>query len=290
MKTLTGKAAFITGGANGIGLALAHALAAEGMAVAITDIDGAAAEQAAAALREQGAEAIGLRLDVSDPAAFEAAAQAAEKALGPIRLVCSNAGVASAQSILGYTPLEAITHAEWNWLLGINLTGQFNAIKTFVPRFKASAEPAHILSTASMAGITPQVKEVPGAYTVSKFALVGMFEQLRLELADFPQIGITVLCPGVVKTAIQKHTLAGATYMESASLADSDNPYAAEGENLFGMEVGNVARFGIEAVKADRFYALTHPEYVGLTRKFHNRVLDAFGASAQPGYADPLPE
>jgi NAD(P)-dependent dehydrogenase (short-subunit alcohol dehydrogenase family) len=268
---------------------MAQELAAQGMAVAITDIDGPAAEQAAAALRAKGAKALGLRLDVTDLAAFEAAALEAEQALGPIRLLCSNAGVASAQSIMGFTPLEAVTPAEWSWLLGINLTGQFNAIKTFLPRFKASAEPAHILSTASMAGITPQVKEVPGAYTVSKFALVGMFEQLRLELAEFPHIGITVLCPGVVKTAIQKHTLAGATYMESASLDDSDNPYASGGENLFGMDAENVARCGIDAVKLNHFYAFSHPEYAKLTRNFHHRIMSSFGESAQPGYEDQLP-
>jgi NAD(P)-dependent dehydrogenase (short-subunit alcohol dehydrogenase family) len=289
VTTLANKVAFITGGAHGIGLAIGRRLADEHMSVAITDIDGTAAEKAAAALRDAGGKSVGLKLDVTDAMEFAKAADAAKSALGPVRLLCSNAGVASAQSIMKATPLEEISDAEWNWLLGINLTGQFNAIKTFVPRFKSTGEPSHILGTASMAGITPQVAAVPGAYTVSKFGVIGLYEQLRLELEPFRHIGITVLCPGVVKTSIQKHTLARATYMD-ASAHDDDNPYARGGEMLFGMDSANVAKFAVDAVLSDRFYAFTHPEYARLTGRFHARVMAAFGESAQPGYADTLPE
>jgi NAD(P)-dependent dehydrogenase (short-subunit alcohol dehydrogenase family) len=290
MQQLKGRVAFVTGGANGIGQALARILAAEGMAVAVADIDGTQAERQARELVARGAQSVGLKLDVCDLAGWQRVADRVEQELGPVALLCSNAGVASAQSIYERTPIEKISPAEWQWLLGVNLEGQFNGLKTFLPRFKARPEPAHVLATASMAGIVPQSAEVPGAYTVSKFAVIGLYEQLRLELVAFPHIGLTLLCPGVVRTSIQSHSLAIAPYLdEHERLRKSDNPYASDGSMKFGMEPDNVARAAVAAIRDSRFYAFTHPEYGPLTRAYHQSIEDAFGASAQPGYIDPLP-
>src|SRR5258708_1250086 len=122
MRNISGKVAFITGGANGIGLGIARALSAAGMKVAIADIDMTAASSAA---RLFGEQAMAVKLDVADLDSWERAAHQVEAAFGPVRVLCNNAGIASAQSVIQPTPLENITAAEWHWMMAINLAGPF---------------------------------------------------------------------------------------------------------------------------------------------------------------------
>lgn len=196
MQQLEGRTAFITGGAQGIGLGIARAFARAGMQVAIVDIDEQALEAARGEL-EPLTKVSSLVLDVRDRAAFAQAADDVERELGPVSVVCNNAGVAG-----GVAPHLA-TYEDWDWVLGVNLDGVVNGVQTFLPRLVERGGGGHIVNTSSGAGLVSA-----GAgflYTMSKFAVVGLSESLHAELAPFG-IGVSVLCPGRVATAIVENS------------------------------------------------------------------------------------
>ena len=166
MQEFEGKVAVITGGASGIGLALARRAAAEGMRLVLADVEQAALDAAAADLRAGGAEVLPLRTDVSRLEDVEALAERAWARFGGVHLLCNNAGVGSA--VAG--SVLAGTLANWQWLLGVNLWGVIHGVHVFAPRLLEQNEPAHIVNTASIAGL---IAGHLGIYTVSKHAVVG---------------------------------------------------------------------------------------------------------------------
>jgi NAD(P)-dependent dehydrogenase (short-subunit alcohol dehydrogenase family) len=284
MRDLKGKSIFISGGASGIGLGVARAFAGQGANVAIGDINLEAAQQAADEIKSKGVKSIALSLNVSDRDSWFKAAEAAEAALGPISVVHSNAGVggappASAEGRL----MENITVADWKWLMGINVDGHFYALQAFLPRLKSRSEPSHVVLTASMAGLTPQSEYVPGPYVVSKYATVGLAEHMRLELSHTPQIGISVLCPGVVNTNIGRN---------SAKTAPGGARPLQEGNDEImatGKLPDNVGAWVLKGVQEGWHYILPHPEYKDLVQRYHADIIGAFGESAQPGHSDQVP-
>lgn len=198
MDELSGKTAFITGGAQGIGLGIAHAAAAEGMQVAIVDIDEAALADAEVELSKT-TKVVAARLDVRDRDAYASVADAVEAKLGPVSLLCNNAGVS------GQAPVTSMSYETYDWTMGINVNGVYNGLQTFVPRMIERGGGTHIVNTASVAGLLG----TPGyLYAASKFAVVGLSESLQLELAPHG-IGVGVLCPSAVNTKIIDHTLDG---------------------------------------------------------------------------------
>ena len=197
MEHIDGKTAFITG-ARGIGLGIARAFAREGAKLALVDID----EAALIAAREELSERASVEsfvLDVRDREAYARVADEAEARLGPISILCNNAGVA------GIANVTQMAYANWDFVLGINLNGVINGIQTFVPRMIKRKTTAHIVNTASGAGLFAQGSGY--LYHTSKFAVVGLSESLRTELEPFG-IGVSVLCPGPVATSIIQHTVA----------------------------------------------------------------------------------
>jgi NAD(P)-dependent dehydrogenase (short-subunit alcohol dehydrogenase family) len=188
--------ALITGGAQGIGLGIARALARQGVRLALVDVDVAALQAAAAELGDL-TDVETHELDVRDRERFAEVADKVERALGPVNLLFNNAGV------VPIIHTSKMTYADWDWALGVNLGGVVNGVQTFVPRMVERGQGGHIVNTASGAGLVA----TPGAfYGTAKFAVVGMSETLRIDL-DGVGIKVSVLCPGRVDTEIVANTL-----------------------------------------------------------------------------------
>ncbi|MBN8832630.1 MAG: SDR family NAD(P)-dependent oxidoreductase [Sphingomonadales bacterium] len=191
MIDFAGRTAFVTGGANGVGLGIARALLAEGAKVAIADIRQDSIDKALESFDNQ--EAMGIRLDVSDRADWPRAADEVEERLGPVSLLFNNAGINLFQTI------DESSFDDWDWVMGVNLHGVINGVMTFVPRMKARGLGGYIVNTASMASFL--AAGAPGIYNTTKFAVRGLTESLRYGLAPHG-IGVSVLCPGLVNSYI----------------------------------------------------------------------------------------
>jgi NAD(P)-dependent dehydrogenase (short-subunit alcohol dehydrogenase family) len=187
MRELRGRTAFIAGGASGIGSGMARVFAGEGMRIVLADVESTALAAAAAQLEDESAEVLALELDVTDREAMEDGARRAEERFGHVHLVCNNAGVGAGG------PLDQCTYDDWDWVIGVNLTGVINGVQTFVRRLRDHGEGGHFVDTASMAGLIPSGGL--GIYCTTKYAVVGLSECLRLDLAPHG-IGVSVLCPG----------------------------------------------------------------------------------------------
>jgi len=193
---LEDKAVFITGVARGLGLGIARACAARGARLALTDIDGDALAIAAEELAGV-TDVVALTLDVRDRQAVAAAADQAEQALGPVSALFNNAGVADSVSP------RATTGEVWDWMVDVNLNGVYNGVQAFAPRMIRRGEGGWIVNTSSLAGLAPLGSGF--AYQATKYAVVGMSESLREELAHH-QISVSVVCPGNVATSIMENT------------------------------------------------------------------------------------
>jgi NAD(P)-dependent dehydrogenase (short-subunit alcohol dehydrogenase family) len=193
MKDVAGKVAFITGGNSGIGLGIAHAFLDAGMKVAITYRTQKNLDEAMKELGKFGDKVYAVGVDVTDRAALEKAADDVVKHFGKVHAVVANAGVA----VIG--GISKASYDDWDWGIGVNLSGVFNTIHTFLPRIQSHGEGGAVIATSSLAGLLGHGGA--GVYTASKFGVVGLMEALRFELAD-SNIAVTVFCPGIVNTNI----------------------------------------------------------------------------------------
>ena len=196
MTDVQNRTAFITGGANGIGLGIARAFAKAGARIAIVDLDEAALDRAKTELSAQ-TDVAAFKLDVRDRSEYARIAASVESKLGPVSLLFNNAGVAGGASA------AKMTFEMWDWGIGINLIGVINGIQTFLPRMVERRSGGHIVNTASGAGLVEAGAGV--LYHTAKFGVVGLSEALRSELAA-NDIGVSVLCPGPVATGIIDNT------------------------------------------------------------------------------------
>ncbi len=193
MRELSGKVAVVTGGGSGIGQGMVVAFAQAGMHVVIADIDLPAAEKVAAEASALGVKALAVATDVTKRGSVEALAERVYGELGAAHLLCNNAGVAV------FGQLDAMTDHDWRWVLDVNLEGVVNGLQAFLPRMKAQSGEKHIVNTASVAGIAAFAGL--GVYVATKYAVVGISESLRAEGESYG-LGVSVLCPGVVRTRI----------------------------------------------------------------------------------------
>jgi NAD(P)-dependent dehydrogenase (short-subunit alcohol dehydrogenase family) len=190
-RSWRGKVAVVTGGASGIGLALAHRFGSEGMAVALLDRHAPRLEETLDALRSSGAATVLARVvDVADAAAVAEAAAEITDVLGPVHVLCNNAG-----AIRPGTAWEMTTD-DWDAIMGVNVGGVVNGIRAFVPAMLAHGEDCHVVNTASVAGLFSAPSAA--AYCVSKSAVVALSESLAVDLARIPgcRVRVSVLCPG----------------------------------------------------------------------------------------------
>jgi NAD(P)-dependent dehydrogenase (short-subunit alcohol dehydrogenase family) len=274
VKDLKDKAAFVTGGASGIGLETARALARRGARPILADIDGAAAEAAAAELRAEGADAMGLSLNVAEEADWARAGEAAA-GFGQVRILFSNAGVGG-----GSGAFETYDTEVWRWAYAVNAHAHLYACRTFLGAMKAAGEPAHLAITASMVAIVPPPISV--AYISSKFATLGIAMALRNELAD-TQVGLSVLCPGMSATNIVATTakLRPGAGEQGAAAQTAQNM---SGVLASGMSPGRIGERMARAIEAGEFFVFTHPEWRPMAEAGFAEMLAAFGESADPAY------
>ena len=195
MENLQGKVAVITGGASGIGKAMAAAAVAEGMKVVVADIEEGALKEAADELAAGGSDVLSVVTDVSDGASVRELRDRALDRFGAVHLVHNNAGVGTGG------PIWEVSEEDWRWILGVNLWGVVHGIATFVPVLLEQGE-GHVVNTASIAGLT--TAPFLGPYNATKQAVVAMSETLYkdLQAAGVSGIGVSVLCPGFVQTRI----------------------------------------------------------------------------------------
>ncbi|HTY94351.1 MAG TPA: SDR family NAD(P)-dependent oxidoreductase [Steroidobacteraceae bacterium] len=267
----SGKVAVVTGGASGIGKAIANRLIGLGMTVIVADIERPALERAA---REIGAEAIAA--DVTSFDSVKALADEVIRRFGRVDLFCSNAGVGSLARIAD------MQLADWSWLLGVNLWGAIHGIKAFLPLLSANPDGAHLAVTASEAGFhaTPGL----GGYCVSKSAVVALCETLAQELEeDGSNVGVTILCPGPVRSRLGSSQRNRPSH-SSGALTDSDLESTAEGRKLRWIDASVVSDALVHALEKGHLYAFTHPEMAVLVEKRIANIAEAFRQAA--GRAD----
>lgn len=274
MRDVQGRAAFVTGGASGIGFAIGRAFVAAGMKVMLADIDGKALDAAVDRLKETGGDVRGVLCDASDRAAVQRAAADTFAAFGKVHVVCNNAGVGAGGQ------MEQIAPADWDWVLGVNLMGVIYGIAAFLPHIKAHGEGGHIVNTASMAGmVSPPLM---GPYNASKFAVVALSEALAAELAG-SNIGVSVLCPGWVNTRINESARNRPTRFGPAH----DTPVAgreraAQVAELLrtGMSPDEVARRVMAGLRDNDLHIFTHVDMRGAVEDRFRHILSAFDKAA----------
>jgi NAD(P)-dependent dehydrogenase (short-subunit alcohol dehydrogenase family) len=255
MREFKGKTAFVTGGASGIGLAMAKAFAEEGMNVMLADVEQSALDQALKDLHQYGNHVRGIACDVADPDHVERAAQATFAAFGKVHVLCNNAGVAAGGGI------DQISVDNWRWVVDVNLMGVVYGIRSFLPQMREHGEGGHIVNTASMAGMINNMGFSP--YAATKFAVVAMSEGLRMQLAPFG-IGVSVLCPDFVRTRIGESGRNRPERYGQARPLDPDSPVAAvvaeiQRQIALGIDPASVAARVIKAIRTDELYIFTHP-------------------------------
>jgi NAD(P)-dependent dehydrogenase (short-subunit alcohol dehydrogenase family) len=257
MKDFQGKVAVITGGASGLGRAMAERFAAEGMRIVLADVEPTALAKAEAEMKAAGAKVIGVRTDVSKAADVEALAQRTLEAFGAVHVLANNAGVAEGGNVWDNTV------ADWEWVLGVNMWGVIHGVRVFTPIMLAQGNEGHIINTASVAGlISPPGM---GIYCVSKHAVVTLSECLHHDLAQkTDKIKCSVLCPAYVPTGIadsgrnRPAELKQTRDKTAADLAlDASLKKAVQSGKL---SAADVAEKVYEAVRDERFYILTHPK------------------------------
>ena len=272
MRDLVGKTAFVTGGASGIGLAIGRAFAEAGMRVMLADIEAKPLEQAIEAFQGNPPEVRGVVCDVRDYAEVERAARMTVEAFGKVHVVCNNAGVT------GGAGTENISLQDWQWVIDINLMGVVHGVKAFLPLLKIHGEGGHIVNTASMAGFLSDTGF--GAYTASKFAVVGISDALSTELE--PQgIGVSILCPGWVATRISESRR---NWPNEYGVPPSRGPLAERFAELVrsGMAPSDVAALVLNAVQNNELYIFTHPDMRPWLEKRVDRFLAAYRKLGAP--------
>lgn len=271
MKDLAGKVAVITGGASGIGYATAQALAKEGMKLVLADIEQGALDTAAHELSMTGAEVIGVKTDVGELDQVQNLADATFKHFGAAHVLFNNAGVAV------FGPVEEMTHADWEWIIKVDLWGVIHGVETFLPRLIAQDQGGHIVNTASFAGLV--ANQGLSVYCVAKYGVVALSECLAKDLKQY-DIGSSVLCPMVVATNIND---SARNRPAEYGGPERDLDVSPEQEKKMRgrvLPVAGVADQVVRAIKQNELYIVTHEESREFIRRRFARIDQAFESLA----------
>jgi NAD(P)-dependent dehydrogenase (short-subunit alcohol dehydrogenase family) len=262
MREFEGRTAFITGGASGIGLGMARAFLARGMNVVIADLLAQHLEEARGELGATNRLHC-IRLDVADREAMAAAAEETARVFGKVHVLANNVGVSQRN------PIDEASHADWDYVIDVNLKGTANGLVAFLPGMKAHDEGGHVVNTSSMAGMIP-VPAFAGIYAATKFAVRGLSDSLRLALAPYG-IGVSVLCPGMVQT---RAMTGGAIYRRvhdgAAAAEATPDPISS------GMSIDEIGERVAEAIEQNRPYIFPHGEFREEVAAYFDEMLAAF--------------
>ena len=267
MKHLSGNVVVITGAGNGIGAALAQELGAAGMAVAVADLDGDAAERVASELSDSGVRAIAVPTDVRRLDDVRILAERARAELGPVRLLVNNAGVGLIE------PIATITETDFRWVMDVNYFGVVNGLLAFLPELIALDGERHIVNTASTSGFSTSI-DLAG-YNASKFAVVGLTEALEEEVRVHG-IGVSMLCPGVVGTGIMGRSRKLRSTQSKPATPPPRTPKKGDWSAVRVVDSTTVARLVVEGIRNDRLYLFTHAESRATLETRFERILAAF--------------
>ena len=271
MKDVKDKVAVVTGAASGIGRGMAQSFVAAGMKVVLSDVEQARLAATCNELQASGADVHAVVTDVSKPDQVSALAQQTLSRYGAVHVLCNNAGVGTDARPSWSTSLE-----DWNWVLGVNLMGVIHGIRSFIPIMIEQGDEAHIVNTASLAGLVYGQNTI---YSVSKFGVVGLSENIQLELERAGhKLKVSVLCPAWVNTDITRAGRNRPTGLAPpAPRAPLNQVFAdwAADQIAKGLDPRAVGDQVLDAIRNERFYVLTHPEWQPLIEHRMKTVLSA---------------
>ncbi|MEO3930896.1 SDR family NAD(P)-dependent oxidoreductase [Micromonosporaceae bacterium B7E4] len=272
MREFRGRVAVVTGAGSGMGRAFAQRFAEEGMRVVAADVQADALDRAVAELTADGHEVLGVRTDVSDPAAVRDLAARAVDAFGKVHVICNNAGV---EGYLDGAIWEA-TDRDWTWTVGVNFWSVVHGVRTFLPLILSHGEGGHVVNTASMTAVTRPAN----MYGITKHAVLALTETLYADLRTRGvPVGVTALCPGIIATNL----FLGSRNRPSELRNETETPGAVAGRErrelmharlAEGMSPAEVAEHLVAAIRADRLYALTDSDWDDRIRERADNILD----------------
>ncbi|PLK25897.1 SDR family oxidoreductase [Novosphingobium sp. TH158] len=257
---VSGKVVLVTGGGGGIGAGIAEAFAEKGARIAITDINGEWAQAEAARI---GHGTIALAHDVSSPESWAGVKEAVEAQLGPVDVLCNNAGIS-----LPFKPMEEITLDQFDRCMAINVRGVFLGCHLFMPEMKARKS-GHIVNTSSVNGQLPH--GTFAVYSASKFAVAALSEAIRQELEPFG-VGVSILYPGLTRSRMS---------MGQWESLPEEIKCELEGKMMDAIWLGRAV---VRATEENRLHIVTHPDHLENLKARIDTLYSAFGEPAQPGF------
>jgi NAD(P)-dependent dehydrogenase (short-subunit alcohol dehydrogenase family) len=280
MKDVKDKVAVVTGAASGIGRGMAETFVAAGMKVVLSDIESDALDQTTRSLRDAGADVLAIRTDVSKPEQVDELARQTLKQYGAVHVLCNNAGIAT--GVGGGASWKSSLN-DWHWILGVNLMGVVHGIRSFLPVMIEQDTEAHIVNTASLAGLIPS----SALYGTTKFAVVGLSESTYLELqrgGHKPKM--SVLCPGFVDTNIvdSERNRPAEFIDQTPRQAQPDEAFRKWFSELLknSLSPREVGKHVLAAIREERFYILTHPEWNPLIEQRMKDILSGNNPTLRP--------
>lgn len=267
MQSFENKVAVITGGASGIGLGIARALAREGAHVVVADIDGEAAARAARELAERGVRAIGVATDVRSSASVDALAARVKNEFGGLDLLFNNAGV-----YLG-GPMRDVTWDDWRFVLDVNLDGVFRVGQAFVRMLCEQGRGGYVVNTASVGGFLSHGAGV--SYSVSKYGVVAYSEAMRAELEPLG-IGVSTLCPGPIDTNLPSSDRLRSAGANTGGTSDALSPLVRG-----GMKPDEIGPIVLRGIRANLPYIFTHDELRPVFAQRFESVMACFDRVAE---------